>query len=480
MSVQAVQPAINTRTVLVARAALALAVSLACWAAALALWDRWWAPWGSQASAMVFAIGVLSWAWLAVRGREAWTPAHACAPAFLAASAACLLVYAALYTRLPQLVSCELALTALGCVLMGTLPAITRRQSWGVFFLIVLSAHVATSLEFFIGFPLRLVVGKIAALMLGQSIQAVGTGLTDGANTVFIDAPCSGVRMLSTSLVLASALAVLMRLRLYRTLLLLAIAVVLAVLGNAERAATLFIVTSAGDSDSDMDLVFGIIVFAGCVCALTYAASVLKRRENPAPQSPLKSRPERAGRPVLYSLFALACVAAVIRPVFAIAAEGAEVRTPTQWPTTWEGQRLIPVPVSEGMREYLRDFPGDSAQFQVGDTGKLILLRRTAFATRKLHSSENCYRGKGVTRKPMPAVRDTGGRLWSQFWLNRPFSAPRTVRQCYFSIDPAAAGGALEDWVRDAPSWPDASSWYWAAARPGSPVRTTLAVTVLE
>jgi hypothetical protein len=132
------------------------------------------------------------------------------------------------------------------------------------------------------------------------------------------------------------------------------------------------------------------------------------------------------------------------------------------------------------MTLYLRDFPGDAAQFQVGATGKLILLRRTNLATRKLHSSENCYQGTGVTCEPAPAIKDTAGHLWSQFHLNRPFSKSRTVRQCYFSIDPAASGGALEDWIHGTPSWPDVSSWYWAAAVPGSPVKATLAITVLE
>ncbi len=43
-----------------------------------------------------------------------------------------------------------------------------------------------------------------------------------------------------------------------------------------------------------------------------------------------------------------------------------------------------------------------------------------------------------------------------------------------------ASGGTLSDWTDGVRSWPDAASWYWAAARPASGVARTLAVAIAE
>ena len=82
--------------------------------------------------------------------------------------------------------------------------------------------------------------------------------------------------------------------------------------------------------------------------------------------------------------------------------------------------------------------------------------------------------------EPLPAWQDAEGRTWSRFAARKADGAARVVRQCYFSIDSNVTARDLKDWLAGRESWPDVSAWYWGAARPGSEVRATLGVTVME
>ena len=132
------------------------------------------------------------------------------------------------------------------------------------------------------------------------------------------------------------------------------------------------------------------------------------------------------------------------------------------------------------LAEWLDDFPGRIAEFQVGESNRRVVLRWTPVATRMLHPAETCYIAHGAEVSPLPAHRDRFGHLWSAFRVTRNDGRKTAMRQCYFAVPPDSAGGALEEWIREAPSWPDASSWYWARALPGSDVEATLAVTLSD
>lgn len=136
-----------------------------------------------------------------------------------------------------------------GCALLATWSA----WRWGTrphpaaIGLMLLALPVLPTAQFVLGFPLRVAAGELAAQLLslaGLGVVREGVALRLGDRLVAIDAPCSGVNMLWTALLLALVLAALGRCSLGRTALLGAAATVLAVTGNAVRAASLFLTES--------------------------------------------------------------------------------------------------------------------------------------------------------------------------------------------------------------------------------------------
>jgi len=130
------------------------------------------------------------------------------------------------------------------------------------------------------------------------------------------------------------------------------------------------------------------------------------------------------------------------------------------------------------MEQFLASFPGAMAQFRVGTGNEALLLRQCSEATRDLHPAEDCFRATGWTCTPLPAINDETGRTWSRFTAEHPDGRIRAIRQCYVAIAPRAVAEDLDEIIADNRSWPDVSSWYWAAALPGSSVKMTLAITV--
>lgn len=458
---------------------LASVVVAACWAAAGHALKRWLEPWGSPTSAYVFVFTFAFWCVLVFASPRVHMSRLSPARSWLIAAALVIGLYAVLYPHVPQLVTCELAVAALACVMLGVLSDEQRDQYWGIAPLLLLSMHVSTSVEFFVGFPLRFVSTKLAALMLGSTVDSTGVVLSRGTTIVGVDDPCSGVNMLTSALVLAGSLSLLLRLRPVRTFLLMAIAAGLAVFGNAHRASTLFLFFP-GSVGSEVEVIIGIIVFVECVLVLAIIAFWFRRRQKSEGQA--KASTAISAGQYTYLLFAITCTAAAMSPLTVpekrIAT--AEQRHVVSWPTTWGGEQLWTIPLTKAETNYLRDFPGDWRQFKFPSTDIVVLLRWCVLPTRTLHAAENCFLAQGGACEHLSSIRDQAGHVWSRFRYKPLHGVSRDVRQCYFAVNSASRGGELDDWIRDARSWPDASAWYWAAAMPGSDVRMTLAITVTE
>lgn len=202
------------------------------------------------------------WRWYAARvggrGEEAWgLLAFACAVYFLwrgragveAAQpglllpALLVLLYAASYPLLPPLLRAAVAATALGCT--ASLLRFGRRFHPGTLGLLYLSLPLIPSLQFYGGYPLRaFVAGAVAPLLRlgGYAVVQEGTCLNWAGRLIWVDAPCSGVRMLWVGLFIACALACLYELRPTGTLAALAAAFAAILFGNVLRAAALFYV----------------------------------------------------------------------------------------------------------------------------------------------------------------------------------------------------------------------------------------------
>ncbi len=106
---------------------------------------------------------------------------------------------------------------------------------------------VLPTLDFLLAYPLRRVSAIITVVLLrmnGVGVTLDGIALEWRGEQLLFDGPCSGVRMLWATVMLASLVALVRRHRPLVYAVTLAIAIVISVLGNALRAASLFYLES--------------------------------------------------------------------------------------------------------------------------------------------------------------------------------------------------------------------------------------------
>lgn len=102
----------------------------------------------------------------------------------------------ALLGQVPPLLSSLLGLLALGAGLVAFLPPGVATAP--VLGLSLLSLPLLASLQFYAGYPLRVVTAEASRWLLatGFSVQRSGASLLVNGRLVIVDAPCSGVQML--------------------------------------------------------------------------------------------------------------------------------------------------------------------------------------------------------------------------------------------------------------------------------------------
>lgn len=111
--------------------------------------------------------------------------------------------------------------------------------------LALLALPVLPSLDFYLAYPMRLAGAVLTAALLrlnGIAVGVEGVALSWNGSLLLFDSACSGVRMLWASLFLVSGIGLAAGLRTGHYTRSLALAVALAIAGNAVRAASLFYV----------------------------------------------------------------------------------------------------------------------------------------------------------------------------------------------------------------------------------------------
>lgn len=222
----------------------ALVTALVPLATVLATWDgwRWYAGrvWATPQEALSLVLTVVLLAFLGFTQRAQGETKEAMPLAILAIA---LLVYAALRTAAPPIFSAAAAVSA---TLFSFYVARFKERPpvafWG---LVALSLPVLPSLQFTLGYPLRIVSAALTVGLLqlqGLAIERQGTFLVWRGEMVQFDAPCSGVNMLWAGLLLALMGGVFMRLDAIRLLAAITASVVLTIAANVLRAASLFYV----------------------------------------------------------------------------------------------------------------------------------------------------------------------------------------------------------------------------------------------
>lgn len=154
-----------------------------------------------------------------------------------------LFVYAFTCSITPPLIRAVFVVTALSVTSSQLILGV--RFHLALSGLLLLSLPVVSSLQFYLGYPLRVVCGYLALPVLGLAgfpVSIEGTNLRCGDLLVCIDAPCSGIRMLWTGLYLTLTLACLYRLKTQHVCLVCGISIVLILLANTLRAASLFLI----------------------------------------------------------------------------------------------------------------------------------------------------------------------------------------------------------------------------------------------
>ena len=189
-----------------------------------------------------------------------------------------LLIYAAMYQFFPPLLRACVAVAAVAAACSALWFG--KRMDLPLLGLLLLSLPVIASLNFYLGYPLRVVVGTATQALLqmnGFAVVREGTLLNWNGQLVSIDAPCSGIKMLWAGLYLSFTLAAFFRLDSRRTILLGVLAIAGVLLANILRATALFFVEAhVVLLAREWHTGIGVIVFLFAALAVAGAAHRLK------------------------------------------------------------------------------------------------------------------------------------------------------------------------------------------------------------
>lgn len=434
-------------------------------------WSAWSEPAYSGGGRWLFMLAIA----LAIGNAWRMSP-HALSASWLFASAGLVAMQGVSIGHVPMLANAMLAAAAWGCAVLASSRGPCLFGRWGVSMLPLFSLPLGHGVDYYVGFPLRILVTLVSAWLLGPAVDASGTALVTQGYTIFVDAPCSGVRMLGTSLALAALLGALVSSNFSQTILLFLAAGLLALLGNVARALALFAMET-GQAPSFSHESVGLGIFA--VCMLLLGKLSLYLRGNGRENSNVTEGRNLAQRWALICFVGIVLVSTItmnsgkVEAGFANLVQTGEVR----WPTHWDDRTLSARPMEPGMEHFLQDFPGEMAEFGIEGTEQALLLRYTKAVSRKLHPAELCYRGAGWHCMPLPAYRDQLGHLWSCFEAKRSDGKQVLVRQLYLHLDPEPKSLHLEDWLKGSKSWPDAAAWFWQASMPVHRGHATLGLT---
>lgn len=330
----------------------------------------------------------------------------------------------------------------------------------GDWMLLTLSVPIVSTLNFYLGYPLRVAAAAIAAPLLNiasvpASVQ--GTSIFWKGQYVEVDAPCSGIKMLWMAEFLAAAFSSYFSLSARQTVLMSILAAAAAVIANVLRVTSLFYVESEivkvpSSLHEFVHQGIGVVSFAvlGAIIlmvSLKLAPKLVSDGVN-SDVRVARDRPLPDTRKAI-SLFSAACIFAFSSPFigrFISQPAFGDVAGFSGWPGMFEGMPLEEIETRRQDEIFARDFPGELQAFRNGD--RIVLMRWVKSVTRQLHSSADCYRGLGYEIDWLPRTTDEFGKSWSTYTATKGGEKLR-IRERIFD--------------EKGNSWTDVSAWYWAA-----------------
>ena len=209
-----------------------------------ATWDAWrWyigrvstAP--EEAAALVLTVALLRGIGIARMARP--TSPHTVP---LLPIASLLALYAAAHAVLPPIMRAALAIAlTLFCFYLAAFRERPPVAFWG---LVALALPVLPSLQFTLGYPMRVISATLVVGLLqmhGLAVTRQGTFLLWRDETIQFDAPCSGVNMLWAGLLLTLTGCTWLRLGAVKVAIAMTLSIALTIAANVLRATSLFYV----------------------------------------------------------------------------------------------------------------------------------------------------------------------------------------------------------------------------------------------
>jgi exosortase/archaeosortase family protein len=321
--------------------------------------------------------------------------------------------------------------------------------------LALLALPLLSSLQFFLGFPLRLITAEASRWLLvlgGATVERSGSALEVAGQLVIVDAPCSGIQMGWVAYFTACLAAGWREIPDGHFLRRVPLVGATVLLGNIARN-TVLVIKEAGlvQMPDSMHQIIGLAAFAGVVGMVLWvigtaggqavAHSSIYRRRRFAKVTP-RSRWIRLLSGLVFVGLALA---PLFEPERAIASS---IKPSVEWPHELEGRPLQPLALSAVERRFADRFPGAIGRFTDGT--RIIVLRQVMQPSRMLHPASDCYRSLGYRIESIALEKKVG----DDSQLQRCFIAVRgthEIRVC--------------EHIRDASgnTFTDTSAWYWSA-----------------
>lgn len=363
---------------------------------------------------------------------------------------ASIVVYVAAFPFAPPLLRAAIAITSLTFSISGW--RFGRKFHFGIWSLFLLSLPIVASMQFYLGFPMRVIVGEATVFLLRLNDLAIfreGVCLYFGERLIWIDAPCSGIKMLWAGFFLTALLITVYEFRLLKSFAAFALGFVIIMLGNIFRATGLFYLEAEIIKlPASAHPAIGVSAFILTCAAIGIVVSKLKNI-HVFELKPTSAELENKADFSLWQtmIFGLICLSAL--SVSFINVKNPTIRFNQQavdFPDKFEDKPLKELILSERERFFLQDFPGEIRRFT--DGRRETIIRRVTKATRKLHPASDCFSAIGYQIKPLPLKIDEAQNKWSCFAASRNDENLNVCERIF---------------TENGESWTDVSSWYWSA-----------------
>lgn len=357
------------------------------------------------------------------------------------------------FSEASKMVSAAFAVVAL----TASASALIMPLLAGEYCLALISLPVIASLNFFVGYPLRVLSAKLASISLSLgniSARAEGTMLVFKDQMVAVDAPCSGIKMLWFSIFTAALTASYLKLSPLKTASLLIVSVLFSVIANTLRVTALFYLEtglishkSTLFSEAFLHQAIGLVVFLLLILSIIFYGKKITSQPGNAMKGKALSKPSMITMAILSLVAMILPVTITSHDTGPVESDNAQIN----WPDQIEGKVLKEVPVyneNKKLKSFLADFPGQVKIFSDGK--RIYIIRFVRKSTRKLHPASDCYRAAGYKIEFQPTIIKSAGEHWSAFKASR---ADREVM--------------VRERITDSlgNQWSEPGAWYWSALK---------------